>query len=267
MLGNIEYRKVIAIEFGAEPALKVPKIPGDHVVKLICSRPPDGGGHRHDGTAKSATVTIASTCVGTARNGGLVTHMASLAFAVRARAEPARSDVELFLVSPIRQCSRTNCRESAVATMTYGYKEATAVIGPLSPIAQPGAFDLCMEHAHSVTVPVGWQMVRLVTEFEPVEPSDDDLTALADAIREASRREVAPPQPARREVRRPATDLSTPPTPRPRFAVIPGLGDEPDGDDAGAKGETEAAFAEDESSRAASAARSTPLSSVEDEEN
>lgn len=152
--------------------------------------------------------------------------------------------------------------------MTYGYKEATAVIGPLSPIAQPGAFDLCMEHAHSVTVPVGWQMVRLVTEFEPVEPSDDDLTALADAIREASRREVAPPQPARREVRRPATDLSTPPTPRPRFAVIPGLGDEAGGDDAGAERVAETTLAGDDFSRAASAAReSTPLSSVEDEES
>lgn len=106
--------------------------------------------------------------------------------------------------------------------MTYGYAEATAVIGPLSPVALPGAFDLCVAHAHSVTVPVGWQMIRLVTEFEPVEPSQDDLTALADAIRATSKRDVPPPQPAQREVSRPAMDVSTPPKPRPKFAVVLG---------------------------------------------
>ena len=109
--------------------------------------------------------------------------------------------------------------------MTYGYREATAVIGPLSPVPQPGAFDLCSHHAQSVTVPVGWQMVRLVTEFEEVNPSTDDLTALADAIREASRRDVPPPKPAAREVRRPAAHVQTRPAVRPKLSIIPG-GDE-----------------------------------------
>ena len=68
--------------------------------------------------------------------------------------------------------------------MTYGYEDATAVIGPLSPTAAPGAFDLCAKHVQSVTVPRGWQMVRLQTDFEPAPPSTDDLMALADAIRE-----------------------------------------------------------------------------------
>lgn len=112
--------------------------------------------------------------------------------------------------------------------MTYDYKQATAVIGPLSPVPLPGAFDLCVDHAHSVTVPVGWQMIRLKTEFEPVPPSTDDLTALADAIREASRKEVPPPKPAQREIRRTAVDISaTPrPRPRPRFSVVDGGGEE-----------------------------------------
>lgn len=106
--------------------------------------------------------------------------------------------------------------------MTYGYQEATAVVGPLSPVALPGAYDLCADHARSVTVPVGWQLVQLVTEFEPVEPSTDDLTALADAIREASRRDVPPPQAAQREVRRVDADVTSRPRVRPQFSVIAG---------------------------------------------
>lgn len=105
--------------------------------------------------------------------------------------------------------------------MTYDYKEATAVIGPLSPTPLAGAFDLCMDHAHSVTVPVGWQMVKLVAEFEPAPPSSDDLMALANAIRETSRKEVPPPTPAKREVRR-AKPKMTPSRVRPKFSVIEG---------------------------------------------
>lgn len=103
--------------------------------------------------------------------------------------------------------------------MTYGYEEATAVIGPLSPIAQPGAFDLCADHVQVVTVPVGWQLVRLQTDFAPAPPSTNDLMALADAIREASKKAPPAPAPAGREVRRPA-DIAVPPQPRVRLAVV-----------------------------------------------
>ena len=102
--------------------------------------------------------------------------------------------------------------------MTYGYKEATAVIGPLSPTAEPGTYDLCEQHALSATVPVGWQLVRLITEFEQPSPSTDDLTALADAIREASKRDVPPPAPARRDARRMGADIPDPTSPRAKFA-------------------------------------------------
>ncbi|MFY9617324.1 MAG: DUF3499 domain-containing protein [Actinomycetaceae bacterium] len=131
-------------------------------------------------------------------------------------------------MSPIRRCSRTNCQQGAVATMTYGYAEATAVIGPLSPTPLAGAYDLCAEHALTVTVPVGWTMVRLVTEFEPVPPSDNDLTALADAIRAASQKEVPPPRPAQRDVRRPTGDVDRRPRPRkrPQLSVIAGGADD-----------------------------------------
>lgn len=106
--------------------------------------------------------------------------------------------------------------------MTYGYSEATAVIGPLSPVSLAGAFDLCADHALTVTVPVGWQMIRLQTEFDPVEPSADDLTALADAIRSASQKDVPPPSPAQREIRRPAIDVTPPPRPRTQLSIIDG---------------------------------------------
>ena len=128
--------------------------------------------------------------------------------------------VPLVAVSHVRQCSRQSCHEPAVATMTYGYEDATAVIGPLSPAAEPGAFDLCAAHVKSVTVPHGWQMVRLQTEFAPAPPSTNDLMALADAIREASLREPPAPEPARREVRRPA-DIAAPPRAKVRLSLVP----------------------------------------------
>nr|WP_182050226.1 DUF3499 domain-containing protein [Changpingibacter yushuensis] len=119
-------------------------------------------------------------------------------------------------MSHVRQCSRQNCHQPAVATMTYGYDEATAVLGPLSPSPEPGALDLCTQHAHSVTVPHGWSMVRLVTEFEPAPPSNSDLMALANAIRETSKREVPAPDRAARDVRR-RTDVKE----RPQLRAVP----------------------------------------------
>ncbi len=123
----------------------------------------------------------------------------------------------------IRTCSRSQCAEAAVATMTYGYREASAVVGPLSPIPQAGALDLCAEHARNVTVPVGWELIRLATEFEPVAPSADDLMALANAIREASEKELPPIAPATRNVKRPIADVTPEPTPQtPNFSVVEG---------------------------------------------
>ena len=86
-----------------------------------------------------------------------------------------------------RQCSRSACVRPAVATLTYDYGDSTAVLGPLSTQAEPHAYDLCEVHAERLTVPRGWQVVRLATEFEPAPPSPDDLEALAEAVREASR--------------------------------------------------------------------------------
>ena len=98
-------------------------------------------------------------------------------------------------VRATRPCSRVGCSAAAVATLTYVYSDSTAVLGPLATNAEPHTYDLCTLHAERLTAPRGWDVVRLATEFEPAPPSSDDLLALADAVREASR---APAPTARR---------------------------------------------------------------------
>lgn len=94
------------------------------------------------------------------------------------------------------------------------------MLGPLSTQAEPHAYDLCKNHAERLSVPRGWQVVRLAGEYAPAPPSDDDLSALADAVREAShRRPVA--RPADRRVDRPSSLTSDPPA-RRRFEVVDG---------------------------------------------
>ncbi len=73
-----------------------------------------------------------------------------------------------------------------MATLTYDYQDSTAVLGPLATVAEPHAYDLCDVHAEHLTAPLGWQVVRLQTSFDPAPPSPDDLLALVDAVREAA---------------------------------------------------------------------------------
>jgi len=73
-----------------------------------------------------------------------------------------------------------------VATLTYVYSDSTAVVGPLATSAEPHSYDLCERHAVRLTAPRGWEVVRYEGDF-PAEPSADDLTALAEAVREAGR--------------------------------------------------------------------------------
>ena len=89
-------------------------------------------------------------------------------------------------VISVRHCSKPGCSRPAVATLTYDYSDSTAVVGSLSAAADPNAYDLCEHHANSLTVPRGWQIVRLQTIFEPAPPSGDDLMALVDAVRQAA---------------------------------------------------------------------------------
>jgi Protein of unknown function (DUF3499) len=83
-----------------------------------------------------------------------------------------------------RRCSRPACKQVAVHTLTYVYRDSTAVLGPLAAYVEPHCYDLCAPHADRMTVPIGWEVVRLPDG--PGEEPEDDLEALANAVMEAT---------------------------------------------------------------------------------
>jgi hypothetical protein len=74
-----------------------------------------------------------------------------------------------------------------VYTLTYVYRDSTAVLGPLAAYVEPHSYDLCEKHAARLVAPRGWDVVRL--PIEPVQDRADDLEALANAVMET------PPRP------------------------------------------------------------------------
>lgn len=66
------------------------------------------------------------------------------------------------------------------------YSDSTAVLGPLATYAEPHSYDLCRPHAGRLSVPRGWAVLRLPTGGELASAADDDLLALADAVREGT---------------------------------------------------------------------------------
>ena len=87
----------------------------------------------------------------------------------------------------LRGCCRPGCNRSAVATLTYVYSDSTAVVGPLATVDEPHSWDLCEIHASTTTAPKGWELVRYEGGYSTSTPDEDDLTALAEAVREAGR--------------------------------------------------------------------------------
>lgn len=87
-------------------------------------------------------------------------------------------------VNAPRRCCRPGCPHYAVATLTFVYSDSTAVIGPLATVSEPHSWDLCVNHAGRITAPRGWELVRHAGPL-PSYPDEDDLVALADAVREA----------------------------------------------------------------------------------
>ncbi|MCQ9343115.1 DUF3499 domain-containing protein [Corynebacterium kozikiae] len=82
-----------------------------------------------------------------------------------------------------RRCSRPGCGKPAVATLTYAYQQSVAVVGPLAASTDPHSWDLCAHHSQRITAPLGWELLRV----DAIEEDDEDLTALAEAVREAGR--------------------------------------------------------------------------------
>ncbi len=85
-----------------------------------------------------------------------------------------------------RRCCRPGCPHFAVATLTFVYSDSTAVVGPLATVREPHSWDLCSGHAGRITAPRGWELVRHARPL-PTNPDEDDLVALADAVRERDR--------------------------------------------------------------------------------
>ena len=85
-----------------------------------------------------------------------------------------------------RACSRVGCRSIATMTLTYIYAESTAVVGPLATYSEPHAYDLCVIHGERLKVPHGWNVIKQELTGKEPGPSDDDLMAIADAVREVT---------------------------------------------------------------------------------
>ena len=83
-----------------------------------------------------------------------------------------------------RCCSRTACKHPPVYTLTYVYRESTAVLGPLAAYVEPHCYDLCEKHAARLTAPRGWDVVRLPVDPDEIEARENDLEALANAVME-----------------------------------------------------------------------------------
>ena len=54
-----------------------------------------------------------------------------------------------------------------MATLTYVYVDSTAVLGPLAIRAEPHGYDLCARHAGALSVPLGWEVIRLAIDTTP----------------------------------------------------------------------------------------------------
>jgi len=101
-----------------------------------------------------------------------------------------------------RRCSRASCTSSAIKTLTYIYADSTAVLGQLSTYAEPHNYDLCQIHSERLTVPVGWNVIKEEVSNHDVGPTDEDLMAIANAVREVAssdlNRSAMPPELGRR---------------------------------------------------------------------
>jgi len=90
----------------------------------------------------------------------------------------------LSIVNVPRRCCRPGCPHYAVATLTFVYSDSTAVVGPLATAREPHSWDLCVGHAGRITAPRGWDLMRHAEPLPTHHPDEDDLVALADAVRE-----------------------------------------------------------------------------------
>lgn len=61
-----------------------------------------------------------------------------------------------------RPCSKVGCADDATVTLTYVYADRMVVVGPLAPLVDPHAYDLCDRHETRFVAPQGWLLARRV---------------------------------------------------------------------------------------------------------
>jgi len=106
-----------------------------------------------------------------------------------------------------RTCSRGGCRRKAITTLTYVYADSIAVVGPLATFAEPHAYDLCEMHGERLTVPNGWTVIRQERTGLEAGPTEEDLMAIADAVREISQPQPDSQNKADRSASHPGPEL------------------------------------------------------------
>lgn len=92
-----------------------------------------------------------------------------------------------------RRCTRPSCAAHATHTLTYIYSDSTAVLGPLATFAEPHSYDLCADHSERLKVPQGWTVIKHKPEAQSLEPSPEDVLAIAEAVRQSVNFEVPKP--------------------------------------------------------------------------
>lgn len=62
----------------------------------------------------------------------------------------------VLAMTPARGCARPSCSAQAAATLSYDYATSQVWIEHLHLERHPMTHDLCLRHADTLTVPVGW---------------------------------------------------------------------------------------------------------------
>lgn len=79
----------------------------------------------------------------------------------------------------LRTCGRTGCRWPAAASLSFRYATGQVWLLDLTPEPDPALYDLCPDHADSLTVPRGWERVdQRTTRAVIAEPAGRDLDPL-----------------------------------------------------------------------------------------
>ena len=120
---------------------------------------------QRQGSAKSTAVTVTTLAGHLSTVAGFVLPPPALACpdtAALPTIEPARRSSVGQVRS--RRCSRAGCQSPATSTLTYAYRDSTAVLGPLANQVEPHCYDLCQQHAQTLSAPRGWEVIRLAVE-------------------------------------------------------------------------------------------------------